>query len=160
MENEQKHTPGHEKELQRELEAESQRMDLEVAEDDYQCAQGNPMHEPRQAQCKNWYQAIVDLSAGWDEEGSLGPKDPYTWETVGRLALDYAKAGLRAESQADTSTIDALRAEVERLREALANILPLFNMAFDAEGDVFGMRHNDAVDADISARAALNGGGK
>ena len=45
----------------------------------------------------NWYQEIVNLSAGWDEDGSLGPKEPYTWETVGRLALDYAKAALDGE---------------------------------------------------------------
>lgn len=38
--------------------------------------------------------AIVDLSEGWDEYGSTGPKKPFSWETVGRAAMDYAKAAL------------------------------------------------------------------
>ena len=37
---------------------------------------------------------IAALSAGWDEDGSIGPVDPLSWESVGRLALDYARAAL------------------------------------------------------------------
>ena len=40
-------------------------------------------------------QAILDLSAGWDEHGSTGPKVPWSWESVGRMAMDYARAALR-----------------------------------------------------------------
>lgn len=41
-------------------------------------------------------QYIVEYSAGWDEKGSTGPKPPHSWETVGRVALDLAKAALEA----------------------------------------------------------------
>lgn len=44
---------------------------------------------------KKWHMEIVLLSAGWDEDGSTGPKDPLSWETVGRMAMDYARAALR-----------------------------------------------------------------
>lgn len=37
---------------------------------------------------------IVNLSAGWDDEGSTGPKEPFSWETVARVALDYARSEL------------------------------------------------------------------
>jgi hypothetical protein len=42
-----------------------------------------------------WCRAIVDLASGWDEDGALGPKEPLTWETVARMAMDYAQAALR-----------------------------------------------------------------
>jgi hypothetical protein len=38
---------------------------------------------------------IHALSAGWDDDGSLGPKSPLSWESVGRMALDYARAALQ-----------------------------------------------------------------
>jgi hypothetical protein len=38
--------------------------------------------------------SILLYSAGWDESGSTGPKEPYSWETVGRVALDLARAAL------------------------------------------------------------------
>jgi hypothetical protein len=44
---------------------------------------------------KKWHAEIVALSAGWDEDGSTGPRDPLSWETVGRMAMDYARAALR-----------------------------------------------------------------
>lgn len=44
---------------------------------------------------KKWHMEIVLLSAGWGEDGSTGPKDPLSWETVGRMAMDYARAALR-----------------------------------------------------------------
>ena len=39
----------------------------------------------------NW---IVNLASGWDEDGALGPKEPYSWETVARMAMDLARAAL------------------------------------------------------------------
>lgn len=39
---------------------------------------------------------IVDLSAGYDEGGSLGPKPPWSWETVARMAMDFARAAIDA----------------------------------------------------------------
>jgi hypothetical protein len=42
------------------------------------------------------HRKIVALSAGWDEDGSLGPRRPYSWETVARLAMDYARAAIAA----------------------------------------------------------------
>lgn len=37
---------------------------------------------------------IAALSAGWDEDGSIGPVDPLSWESVGRLSMDYARSAL------------------------------------------------------------------
>lgn len=37
---------------------------------------------------------IVNLSAGWDADGSLGPRSPLSWESVARIAMDYAKHAL------------------------------------------------------------------
>ena len=39
---------------------------------------------------------IVALSAGWDDDGSMGPRHPLSWESVGRMAMDYARAALAA----------------------------------------------------------------
>jgi len=41
-----------------------------------------------------WHQATANLSAGWDEHGSLGPKEPYSWESIARMAMDYARAAI------------------------------------------------------------------
>lgn len=37
---------------------------------------------------------IIALSAGWDEHGSIGPRGPLSWESVGRLAMDISRAAL------------------------------------------------------------------
>ena len=44
------------------------------------------------AACQN----IVALASGWDELGALGPVSPLSWETVARMAMDYARAVLRS----------------------------------------------------------------
>ncbi len=47
---------------------------------------------------------IVSLSAGWDAAGSLGPKPPYRWRTVARLAMDVARyAVLKAERRSEAA---------------------------------------------------------
>jgi hypothetical protein len=53
-------------------------------------------------------------------------------------------------------------AELRRLHEvnqellaALTALLPVLDKAWNFEGDVFGRLHNDAVDADVNARAAI-----
>lgn len=40
------------------------------------------------------FQFINDLSAGWDDSGSTGPKAPFRWETVARMSMDIARAAL------------------------------------------------------------------
>lgn len=57
---------------------------------------------------------------------------------------------------------DVLRQRIERLTtqrdallEALKALLPVLDKAWDFDGDVFGRLHNDAVDADARARAAI-----
>lgn len=40
------------------------------------------------------FKYIADLSNGWDEDGSTGPRSPLSWETVARIALDIARANL------------------------------------------------------------------
>jgi len=37
---------------------------------------------------------IEALSKGWDSEGSTGPVEPLSWETVARMAMDYAQAAI------------------------------------------------------------------
>ena len=58
--------------------------------------------------------------------------------------------------------IVAAAAELRRLHEvnqellaALTALLPVLDKAWNFEGDVFGRLHNDAVDADVNARAAI-----
>lgn len=53
------------------------------------------------AYTRKMLQAIVALSSGWDEHGSLGPRPPLSWETVGRMAMDYARAALEGETNGD-----------------------------------------------------------
>ena len=40
-------------------------------------------------------QHIAGLSAGWDADGSLGPKSPLSWESVARVSMDVARAALQ-----------------------------------------------------------------
>jgi len=37
---------------------------------------------------------IVSLSAGWDANGSTGPRPPLSWEDVARFAMDMARTEL------------------------------------------------------------------
>jgi hypothetical protein len=37
---------------------------------------------------------IAALASGWDEDGALGPKYPLSWESVARMAMDYARAAV------------------------------------------------------------------
>ena len=41
------------------------------------------------------------------------------------------------------------------LLEACKALLPILDKAWDFDGDVFGRLHNDAVDAELTARAAI-----
>lgn len=43
---------------------------------------------------RGWLKEIENLSAGYDADGSTGPRRPLSWESVGRMALDYARAAL------------------------------------------------------------------
>lgn len=49
----------------------------------------------RLANFERWCVEIVGLASGWDEHGALEPKAPFCWETVGRMAMDYANAALK-----------------------------------------------------------------
>lgn len=42
---------------------------------------------------------IIALASGWDEHGAIGPREPLSWETVARMALDYARAAIDAAEQ-------------------------------------------------------------
>ena len=43
--------------------------------------------------CRN----IVALASGWDKHGALGPRPPLSWETVARMAMDYARVAIEEE---------------------------------------------------------------
>ena len=49
-----------------------------------------------EAESLKWSQATVELASAWDELGALGPKEPLSWESVARMAMDYAQANIRA----------------------------------------------------------------
>lgn len=54
--------------------------------------------------------AIVALTGGWDEQGATGPRAPLSWETVARMAIDYARAALiNAYDLPSDTTPDQLR---------------------------------------------------
>jgi hypothetical protein len=45
------------------------------------------------------HEEIAALASGYDEEGALGPRDPLTWETIARMALDYARAAIKQATE-------------------------------------------------------------
>ena len=51
------------------------------------------------ARLKQWHAEIVALSAGWDDNGPTGPRYPLSWESAGRLAIDYARAALTPNAE-------------------------------------------------------------
>ena len=55
-------------------------------------------------------------------------------------------------NDAPTKPAEQINAE---LLNALQAIIPILDRAFEYDGDVFGIMHNDAVDAEIQARAAI-----
>lgn len=86
---------------------------------------------------RRWIEEIVALASGWDEDGAIGPREPLSWESVGRLALDYARAWLggsptaphpspESGAPAPGATTEGARPKPERrLREALADLCDL-----------------------------------
>jgi hypothetical protein len=69
--------------------------------------------------------------------------------------------GSRMTKERDANA--ALIAAAPELLEALKLLVPCLEMAFDAEGDAFGVHHNDATDAlggAIAAIAKAEGGAK
>ena len=47
---------------------------------------------------RHFCQLISDLADGYDEKGATGHQEPLSWETVGRLAIDYANAAFPPEN--------------------------------------------------------------
>jgi hypothetical protein len=41
---------------------------------------------------RGWLREIDALASGWDEGGAIGPREGLSWESVARLAMDYARA--------------------------------------------------------------------
>lgn len=61
----------------------------------------------------------------------------------------------RTVTAADRAANAALIAAAPELLAALRALLPVIDKAWEYDGDVFGMLHNAAVDADAAARAAI-----
>ena len=60
-----------------------------------------------------------------------------------------------ADMDRAATDLHRLRALNVELLEALKDLLPILDKAWEFDGDVFGFLHNDAVDADMNARAAI-----
>jgi hypothetical protein len=73
-------------------------------------------------------------------------------EELIRAAL---KDGCRAHCDSLIDELRRLSALNGELLEALKALLPILDKAWDFDGDVFGRLHNDAMDADDNARAAI-----
>ncbi len=73
-------------------------------------------------------------------------------EELIRAAL---KDGCRAHCDSLIDELRRLSALNGELLEALKALLPILDKAWDFDGDVFGRLHNDAMDADMNARAAI-----
>lgn len=50
---------------------------------------------------------------------------------------------------------DCVKDERDNLLAALKTLVPYMDMAFNAEGDIFGVHHNDATDALSKAEALI-----
>jgi hypothetical protein len=58
-------------------------------------------HTPGYEELLEAHRQIVALISGWDEDGALGPIRPLSWESVGRIAADLARAAIaKAEGEA------------------------------------------------------------
>lgn len=53
------------------------------------------------------HRAIVTLASGYDESGAIGPREPLRWETVARMAMDYARSAV-AEVEAPLPSDDEI----------------------------------------------------
>lgn len=85
-----------------------------------------------------WHQRIVDLAAGWDEDGATGPKVPYRWETVALMAMDYARAAL----------IDAGLWSLDDKRPAPEPLVPILTRG-DRGLQAYGEPFRDAYGAEL-----------
>jgi hypothetical protein len=80
---------------------------------------------------------VVDKKIWFDEDGSRHGDTP--------------NMVLNCDSVADTHLIAA----APEMLAALEAVLPLLDMAFEHDGDVFRKKHNDAVDVDELIRAVI-----
>lgn len=87
---------------------------------------------------------------------------PWEYTTPGCHAIVVgdriiASGGAESEEEYDQGAIDfKLIAAAPDMLAALLDLIPLIDMAFEYEGDVFGTRHNHAVDVLQLAVAMVN----
>jgi hypothetical protein len=105
---------------------------------------------------------IEALSAGWDEHGSTGPREPLSWESVARCAMDIARFTLAELAAADWTgatagpvpseqALTALRAAQRFIRNGVA--LGYIRMP-DADTPDSAHQTPKLIDAAIEALAA------
>ena len=81
---------------------------------------------------------VVDKKIWFDDDGSRHGETP-------NMVIECQRA-------ADTHLIAA----APEMLSALKAVLPILDRAFEYDGNVFGIKHNDAVDADELIRAAIS----
>ena len=73
-----------------------------------------------------------------------------------QIHVTTGKWGAPSIAVVDNADNAQLIAAAPELLEALENVLPALDRAFAYDGDVFGILHNDAVDAYSKARATID----
>jgi hypothetical protein len=78
----------------------------------------NPSAAQADAQPVAQYRRLLEPYAVFDAEGLLGPQKPFSWETVARVAVDFANAALAApparQPLTDEQALDLARKHLDK----------------------------------------------
>jgi hypothetical protein len=92
--------------------------------------------------CKKWF---IEDSERYAAQVALAER-----EACAKVCDDQ-----HGKHEREFERLSAVEKQRDELLEALKALLPILDKAWAFEGDVFGRLHNDAMDADTNARAAI-----